>query len=384
MRTKSNISDISGLPTEFAASFLEKTETVADQICKVISGISGSREDLRKILHDKNFIKKAEDSENNINFVDSCAVGSFHALENYPGRTLAYTAAFVSEGLSLTTDVSENKYSSFTSVLHLDKTTPQLLQIVKGLRSQLEIEKITTLPHQLVLKKGSIVNSFINMMEAFKPAIESPDSNLTKEFVQRLKPSITGFKSLSGLSGNGKIFAGIPFFNISGEISKALNVKNFNDDISLLTLLLSEGEYTLPVKCDFPELSKVKNINIKDESFMNVIESINNYLSDINFFYYKPFPWTKAFRIETDKSVISNPVLFNKLLETLKLQCRAAGISEPYPLYKVIKISESLEASLSVIRENAISKIKFINSSDAGELFNLLNENTALKGDCNE
>ena len=66
--------------------------------------------------------------------------------------------------------------------------------------------------------------------------------------------------------------------------------------------------------------------------------------------YYRPSEFFPVLRIEMAPSIATNNYRLAMLFESIRLQCGAPGLMEPYPLYLADRMVKQLRKALPAIR----------------------------------
>ncbi|MBT4484064.1 MAG: hypothetical protein HOC71_10360, partial [Candidatus Latescibacteria bacterium] len=219
---------------------------------------------------------------------------------------------------------------------------------------------------------------------------KSQESTVSKEFLKQVKASIDSFKTICDSQSPEKIWVGLPSIEDASlkkhqrclqkkphnELVNICNLPEHCDDTTLFTVLLSPGEFTAPKLIEDTGLVQIKNLPIKDEKFAEVRDSLVASMSQLHFLYFRPFEWTPAFRIETGPIIAGDSSRYKALLNCIKYQCRTAGISEPYPVFRAGEMVKSFARAIPVLRKSVLSHITSLYKDNLGEILPLLIDRT--------
>jgi hypothetical protein len=244
--------------------------------------------------------------------------------------------------------------------------------ILNAIMLELEMELASESEHDIILLGHSQVEPFCAVIDATGKAFETKDSELSREFLARLKNTLASFKSLACPQNNEKILAGLSCLNSGRPFLSKLNWAAGVNDATFFSLLIEPGEFTAQVPHDKKEIESVTAISINDEKFAALRDSIAEDYSSHRTFYYRPEEWTQAFRIETTDTVYQDSGALSKLLLSIKAQCCVPGINIPYPLYKAAETSNNMEKALCAASENAVSILAHENPDISAEIFRFL------------
>ena len=364
-------SSFSGLPVSFVKEILVKTGQIAEDIYKPFHEISSNRDKLREQLKQNSIIQSDSGNESNI-IPSSCGVDGYSKVEKLLTSELSCSAAFAVEGLISPSGEKHWESPSHKALLHTEKQYPGTAGILNAIMMEMKVELAAKAPHEIIFLNGSFISPFVTVMEGLRPALETKESKISQEFINRIKTSIISFKTIFESGDAKKIWVGFPQNSFKKEYVTRLNWPKYFDEKILFTILLSPGEFTAPVPVDQAELLRVKKIPIKDDKFSAVKDSLTEAIGNLHVLYYRPHNWTTAFRIESAPSALEDPSRLAMLLHSIKFQCSTAGITVPYPIYSVERMADSLEKAMPSLRKSATSHITNLHKDDLGDIFPLI------------
>ena len=371
MYENSSNNPFAGLPVTLVNELLSKSGIIADEIYGPFREIQGDRDKLRKQLQEHNIIQNDSLTEG-LETLTSCGVDGYYTVEKLLTNELVCCAAFAVEGLIPQSGKKHWENPSYKTLFHTDRYNSETKAISKAIMMQMSVELAAGAPHEIILLGKSFVTPFISIMETLRLALKSKESVTGEEFIKRIKSSILSFKTIFDPENSEKMWAGIPGNMSHKELINKLDWPHHYNDTILFTILLSPGEFTTPVPVEYPGLSQVKNLSIKDEKFAAVRDSLVSSISELHFIYYRPYNWTPVFRIEIAPSIARDSSKYALLLNSIKFQCSSAGIMEPYPVYGAGRMVKSLNRAMPSLRKSALSHIAGLHKGDLGEILPLL------------
>ena len=360
-----------GLPLALVKEILGKSGQIADDIFAPFHEINSNRDKLREQLREHNIIQNnpTSDSEESLT---SCGIDGYYTVEKFLTSNLACSVAFAVEGLIPPSGEKHWETPSHKAIFHTEKQYSETAKILSAIMMEMEIELAAKAPHDIIFLNGSFITPFITFMETIRLALVTKESITSQEFIKRIKPSILSFKNIFDSPNSDKMWVGIPKNTSNRELVNKLSWSQQCDDNILFTLLLSPGEYTAPIPVEQSELSRVRDIPIKDENFATVRDRIVSAIGKLHVMYYRPHSWTPVLRIEIDSSVSQDSSRLTGLLNTIKFQCGSAGITEPYPVYCADNLVKYMDRAIPSLRKSATSQITNLHKNDLGEIFPLI------------
>jgi hypothetical protein len=371
LTVNANRHSFEGVPSGIVSELLEKSSADIGKIVKPFGEIVTNRAKLRDHFIKNGIIKKLTGVPD-CSQVSVLGISGFSGTEKFIASEFVCAATFGVEGIS-TNDVTGNSQENiYRLVFKLMDCGAGLKGILNAIMLELEMELASESEHDIILIGRSPVEPFCAVIDATKKAFETKDSELSQEFLGRLKNTLASFKSLACPQNNEKILAGLSFLNSGRLFLSKLNWAAGVDDATFFSLLLEPGEFTVQVPPDTKEIELVTAIPIKDEKFAALRDSIAADYSGHRAFYYRPEKWTQAFRIETADTVYQDSGALSRLLSSITSQCCVPGINIPYPLYKAAEISNNMEQALCTTSENAASILAHENPDISSEIFRFL------------
>jgi hypothetical protein len=372
-----------GLPVSLVTEMLEKSGKIAGDLYGTLREIRTNHDKLRQQLQERGLIQH-DPATGEQETLTSCCVDGCYFMENLLVSDLASCTACAIEGLMPPSGEKHWENPSHTALFHTDRQNAKTAGILIALMMEIKLDLAAQAPHGIIFLNGSFLKPFISIMENIKPALDEKESETGRQFLNRIKNSLLSCKTIFDSNEEKKLWVGIPPVNSRKELITMAQFPGSYDDTVLFTMLLSPGEYCVPVKADTSELSRVTELPIKDEKFSAVIEALVLAMGDLHIFYYRPYEWTPVLRFEITSSLAGNSSQLALLLNGIKFQCGIPGIKEPYPVYRASSMVRNLRKALPSLRSSVLSYITNAYSGDIGEIFPLLLYKDSKMGDYDE
>jgi hypothetical protein len=379
----SKVFPFEGLTPLLVKDILAQSGQIADEIYEQYQTILGNREKLRERLQQHIPIQKITHLDE-LSFLTMCGIDGCYSSHNLLVSELAALTVFAVEGL---VPPSGGKYwnsSVHNAVLLTEKQCGTNETLMKAIIMEMEFELAGEAPHNIIIINGSCHIPFVTIMDSLKIAIELKETKSAQEYMKRIKSSLTGCATLLNSQNTKKMWVGI------SENSSLMDITNTHfpgescGDGTLLTLLLSPGEYTTPCRVNYPELSSAKNLPIKDEKFASLKNALISSFEEFRFIYYRPCEWTPAMRIECSPSIADSPSHLAFLLNSITFQYRSSCFSLPYPLYQAGQMIRNMNRAFSSLTSIIASQISHLHQGDIQELVTLLLSKDTDRGDNHE
>ena len=351
------------LPEALVEELLSKSEEIGDSLYETFKQIERDKENLRKELRDKGFLK----SDSEIGYPDiptTCGIDGSYVLERLLSIDFIACAAVAVEGLTPPSEKKHWENPHHRIFLSPAKHSPNSGSIIRGLMMEMEIELASKSPHDVVFLDGSLTTPIIYMNQAINKLIETEKNSFSDEIIKRLDEFLTNYHLILEARRTDKIWAGIPKYTTKREMGERFGWSSYYDDRAILTTILQPGEFTFPIPLGSP--SQPWHLKLPTG---NVYKDFDPILRKIHVMYYKPNKWTPALRIEIASSIATNKARLAILLQGLKYQCRTPGIFEPYPLYLADRMVKHLGKAIPAIRQTATKKIVELYKGNVGNIF---------------
>ncbi len=275
-------------------------------------------------------------------------------------------ASLAVEGLAPPTEVRywpiPRHHSEVFTLSHSDTTS----LFSRAIMMCMELELAGNAPHSVVFLDGSLTTPFIKIQQALNPNI-NPVKELSDKLFNILKPSLKCYEKILLSEKTDQIFAGVPKYTSVNQISQ--DILNFNgfEDRGLLSFILKAGEFVGPMKLKQPRSRWIPEYLPFDTR--EQLEIISNALNEINVVYYRPSEFLPVLRVEISPSIATNNYRLAILFESMKLQCGAPGLMEPFPLYLADRMVKHLRKGLPAIRKAATQEMALKWEGDPGNIY---------------
>jgi hypothetical protein len=338
------------LPEALVEDMLIQCDRISKKLSSTFQNLLNLKKKARRILKDKDLLSKDSEITLTPSHPTTCGVDGAFAVEKLLSTDIVCIAGVAVEGLAPPTEKrywpSPYHNSNVLTLPHNDKTS----LISRAIMMCLELILAGNAPHNVVFMDGSLITPFITLTQALNPNIK-PVKDLMDLLYSKLKDALNSYEKITLSKKTDQIFAGVPKYTTINQISRdILNLKGF-EDRGLLSFILKAGEYVKPFK-----VKKVVSKRILDylpPDRIEQFERILNSLNEIKMVYYRPSEFFPVLRVEIAPSIAMNNYRLAMLFESIKLQCGAPGIIEPYPLYFADRIVKHLRKALPAIRRTA-------------------------------
>ncbi|KKK40251.1 hypothetical protein LCGC14_0901190 [marine sediment metagenome] len=338
------------LPEALVEDMLIQCDEISKKLSNTFQNLLNVKKKARRILKDKGLLRKDSEITLTPSHPTTCGVDGAFAIEKLLSTDIVGIAGVAVEGLAPPTEVrhwpAPYHNSKILTLPHNDTTT----MISRAIMMCMELILAGNAPHDVVFIDGSLKSHFINIIKALNPNI-SPAKELANILFGLLDPALDLYEKILTSKKTDQIFTGVPKYTTINQISQnILNLDGF-EDRGLLSFILKAGEFVGPMKIEKP-ISKW-SLDYLPSDTIEQFKRIINALNEINMVYYRPSEFFPVLRVEIAPSIATNNSRLAKLFESIKLQCGAPGIIEPYPLYFADRIVKHLRKALPAIRRTA-------------------------------
>jgi hypothetical protein len=166
---------------------------------------------------------------------------------------------------------------------------------------------------------------------------------------------LLSYNKILDSNDNKRQWVGIPKYTSRNDIGDLFEWPTDYDDRAILTLILNEGEYTIPKPFALQENWHKKLPNIDNGKYNDELEDLMVKVIDkikgLHVIYYKPYKWSPAIRIEISSSVANDSNRLYALLQSIKNQCSIPSIMEPYPLYLADRMVKHIAPAIPAYKQ---------------------------------
>lgn len=329
------------------------------KLCKEKNAIRQKLKDLRKLKKDTEiFIVPAHPT--------CCGVDGSYAIEKLLSTDMVAFAGVAVEGLTPPTEKrywpKPHHFSNVLTISHSDSTTV----VARAIMMCMELELAAKAPHDVVFLDGSLTTPFIYLNQALNK-VEDVSGYLSDLLKKRLEVAFQSYKEILLSKRTDRIYAGLPKYTTKKEITQDILALNEYEDRGALSFVLDAGEFVGPVPIQKPQ--QPWHIDKQPADLRNIIAEVIAALYDLHVVYYRPYDHIPALRIEISQSIASNMQRLAVLFESLKLQCGAPSIMEPYPLYLADRMVKHLGTALPAIRKTTTQEMSLKWEDALGDIY---------------
>ena len=370
-----------GLPPALVGDLVEKSGRLTGEIHEYVRNIRSNLDTYRSRLLDNGLIKTVRDMPDS-QTPTACGIdgvfGSAPALQ----ADLAFAAAFAVEGIPPRAGEKHWDTPVYKTAFYAERNRFGSNGLLRAIAYQMQAVIAAEAPHGVVILNGSFITALTVMMESLPAALRSKEMETGREFISRIKPAVRAFESI--VNPDDRIRVGMPPDDRHRELLDAIQVSEKYDQSLFTALLLSPGEYAGPVPVAQGELSGVKALSIRDETFAAVRDGLVASLSGSRVLFYKPHEWTPVLRLEVPESVAGDNTRLAALFSCLNHQCATPGIPKPYPVYCAEKTARILKRAFPTIRRSVTGRLAGLLNDTIGDILSLLIDNDQNMGDYDE
>jgi len=351
------------LPEALVEEMLSKSEKIGISLYNSFKEIQRKKEELRNQLLNEGILRR----DNEISYPSiptTCGVDGSYAVEKLLAIDFVACAAVAVEGLTPPSEKRHWERPRHRVFIEPEKHNSDSVSIIRGLMMEMEIELAVKAPHDIVFLDGSLTTPLIYMNQAINKIIESEETKLSKEIVDRFNNFLISYQTILEAKRSDKLWVGIPKYTTKRELGERFNWPTHYDDRAILTAILYPGEFTHPIPLTPPLQPWHLKLPLGD-----INREFDEKLKKIHVIYYKPHKWTPAFRIEIAPSIAYNNARIAILLQGIKYQCGTPGILEPYPLYIADRMVKHLGKAIPAFRQTATKRMTELHQGDIGDIF---------------
>jgi len=338
------------LPQSLVKEMLEQSNGLSRDLSTSFKSIINQKDEFREKLEDFNFLQNESELNFDKIYPTTCGIDGSFIIENLLSVDVLAVAGVAVEGLSPPTEVKHwpcpRHISKILTLAHSDSSR----QVAGALMMCMELELALKAPHEVVFLDGSLSTPYVHFSKAIN-VIDKVPINLRDEFLQRFQQAIANYHHILHSSEN-RIYVGVPKYTTKKEICSLLNLKNY-EDRGVLSFILEEGEFIIPNKMASP----YGDTDTGSTEYYNTLKKTDDILNDLYVIYYRPSKYFPVIRLELMGSVAQDSRKLSILFETLKMQCNAPGMFEPFPLYLADRMVKHLRVALPALRKAATQSI---------------------------
>jgi len=354
------------LPEALIEEMLNQCDCLGTNLSKSFQQLYEKKNSIRQKLKENNILKRDTDISVAPSHPTSCGVDGSYAIEKLLSTDMVAFAGVAVEGLTPPTEKrywpKPHHFSNVLTIPHSDSTTV----VARSIMMCMELELAAKAPHDVVFIDGSITTPFIYLNQALNK-INEVSENLSVLLLNRLKVAFDSYKEILLSIRTDKLFAGLPKYTTRKEITQDVLQLEEYEDRGVLSFILDSGEFVGPIALQKPQ--QPWHIDKKPNELLTIIEEVIDALNNLWVIYYRPYDHFPALRIELSRSVATNQQRLAILFESLKLQCGAPGIIEPYPLYLADRMVKHLGTALPAIRKTTTQEMSLKWEENLGNMY---------------
>ena len=354
------------LPEALVEDMLDKCNGISRKLSNTFQKLLDTKKEARQILKKEKLLRKDSELSITPSHPTTCGVDGAFAIEKLLSTDIVAIAGVAVEGLAPPTEV---RYwpipRHISNVLTLPHNSSTSL-ISRALMMCMELNLAANAPHNVVFIDGSLITHFIKIYQAINPNI-NPVKELIEYLFEILKPALESYEKILLSKKTDQIFAAVPKYTTVNQISHdILNLNGF-EDRGLLSFILKPGEFVGPFKIKQPRYER--NFGYFPSDTIEQIKRIISAINDVNMVYYRPSEFFPVLRIEIAPSIATNNYRLAMLFESIRLQCGAPGLMEPYPLYLADRMVKQLRKALPAIRRTTTQDMTLKWEGDEGNIY---------------
>ncbi len=354
------------LPEALVEDMLYQCDGISRKLSNTFQKLLDVKKEARKTLKDEKLLRKDSEIMLTPSNPTTCGIDGAFAIEKLLSTDIVAIAGVAVEGLAPPTEVRywpiPRHNSNILTLPHNDTTS----LMSRAIMMCMELILAGNAPHNVVFIDGSLITPFIKIYQALNPNLK-PVKDLRDELFKILKPALKSYEKILLSKKTDQIFTGVPKYTTVNQISNDILHLNGFEDRGLLSFILKAGEFVGPFKIKQPIYQR--NFGYLPPDSIEQFKRILNALNEVNMVYYRPSEYFPVLRIEISPSIATNNYRLAMLFESIKIQCGAPSIMEPYPLYFADRIVKHLRKALPAIRRTATQNITLKWKGSIGDIY---------------
>jgi hypothetical protein len=334
------------IPASLVEEMLSKTTQISKDLVNSLDTIRKKRHYFRSQLERSEILGKDTEITSH-KILNSCGIDGAFAIERLLGTVGV-------EGLMSSYQKGKWDFPNHKVFINPERHDPENMIAARGLMIEMEINLAANAPYDLIFLDGSLTTGLIHMYKAID-FIEKRKSVTANQIRDNYKNFLISYKTILESKDNKKQWIGIPKYTSRNDIGDIYDWPTDYDDRAILTLILNEGEYTLPKPFALKENWHKKLPTIDngkdDDELEDLMGEVIDKIKGLHVIYYKPYKWSPAIRIEISSSVANDSNRFYTLLQSIKSQCSIPSIIEPYPLYLADRMVKHIALAIPAYKQ---------------------------------
>lgn len=340
---------LDGLPSGIVRRLLERGSEVAARAAARAAGFAQARAAIRESL-EKYIVEVPDGSLDAVEEGGVAAVDGGMVCESRSMGDLC-TVAAVSVGPG---EADGGCEVWMDSVIR----SPQNREALGGIMSSMEVALAARSTAGVVMIDGSILSTLINVSKGIRAALvaggplaERMEQARSKEFRDAVMSVLASPRHVA-----------MPKYTTTNEFGEHLPEEfRSHDARTVMTMALRPGEMThfayrnSDKRDDAHRMLIGPSLGFEKEEF----DAFSEALGGIYSCYYRPHPWTPAFRIDMTVAGYADPAAQARALRAVRDTTHASGLREPFPLYLVDLFAKQVSVGASpVVEMAALSSIE--------------------------
>jgi len=360
------------LPESLVEQVLAKSERIGEDLHKSLLKIKDAKKEMRRQLEEAKLLRKDVDlGETPV--PTTCGIDGSFAVEKLLSMDLVACAAVAIEGLIPPSEKKSREKPDHQVFIRPEKHDAETGNLIRGLMAEMEIDLAESSKNDVVFMDGSLGSRIIHLNQAFSKVRMPPETETEVAMVDGLYRLLKNYKKILESKADAgqpeQQWVSVPKYTTRGEIGSRFNWPSDYDDRAIMTIILTAGEFTTPVKLTSDKDNWHLKLPYPDEALESLRDEIEKAMDGLRVMYYKPNTFSPAMRIEIPESVAMNDSRLAIVLCGLKYQCSNPAIFEPYPLYMADRMVKHLPSALPAFRQTATRKMAELTDGDLTEIF---------------
>ena len=353
------------LPDALIHELLSRADEVGNSAYKHVETQVRKRDQLRERATNLGLINKLPDLSN-IPTLSAAAVDGSLVSKRLASFDLNAAAALAVDGIGFETDGNNTRHDI---AIHTTQPLPFASEVTYALMFCMEynIASTESKHRELVMLDGAFSTGLIAISKALTSAQNHYD-DLNNDFYDRWTAQT--MRSVLEIIVSDRVIA-LPKRSSANEFAAQTRLFDSREidtnGRSTASLILDANEYSGPFRFDTR-----RPYTWPSDTPKQFWTQVRNLFEKLQVVYFKPQPWSHAYRIEMPPPIANDEHRRHAVLETIKRQCSNPAMMEPYPLYVADRFAKSLakgaNALLDAVRKDVIGR-----SDDPETAYTMLN-----------
>ena len=346
-----------GSTEDMVSRLFDRGHEVATKTAKLASDFSVKRENVRERLSSVDMIHSVSEG-----LIKSISIPSVCAVD---GALICDSRAIGDVCTAVGVAIGPNEVPRNEIWMECVSRNSRNKEILTGIMSAMELRLAASSDAELVMIDGSLTSALINISKAIlhsyarKTEIEEAAMSLVSNEMRDAVMEIL----------TSKRFVAVPKYTTTNtEFSTHLPdvFKDF-DGRTVATMALKSGEMMQLFRS---EEQKREDFEVSRRRVGNALQfSESVYLefvkaaTSVVYSYYRPHPWTPAFRFDVPYTLYDDVPAGQRVLKALHETTLSPGVREPMPLYVVDAFAKQISAGVSPVMDMA--SVKFDGDDEA-------------------